>query len=1035
MRPGETSDDRLDAYLDALLRGEEVAPEEFLAQRDARDAADGGATRERALPGWLQDVWRLVNGEADPAAGRAEDPVASDLPCERVGAFRLLRRIGEGGMGRVYLARQMPLGRLCAVKLLRHEHSNSPTAAARLDREGRLLAALRHESLLRVLDAGNEAGAPWIALELVPGRNLDERIADARPSVAEVLRWGVELADGLAHAHAAGIVHRDVKPSNVRITPDGRALLLDFGLARDVTRETLRLTHSFAGTPMYVAPEQLRGAPVDGRCDVYSLGATLYEALVGAPLFEGDSVERVLHAVAHEAPRSLAQRGLRVPSDVETVLAKALEKDPARRYATAAALRDDLRAVLELRPIQARRAGPYRRGLAWARRHRALVATAVVLSFVLAAVFVRDRWRDRAQAGERQREARALVVRARDLIDRYGAGRAAYERASFDLRGSASMAEIEYTSAAEIRRLGPARALVADYEALRVSLEEVPVLLGRAERLDAAASGAVDAWGAYWFQRWMDVRDDEQRALAAHCRARILALDPAGEWAQRVSGRVALTVRAAPGEAAVHLFRVERLSEPAGARYVPRPLGSPDNGNEFGGFALEVSEDRGPLRAGDLIVEVAGGPVRGSVLKARTSEGSRDVLWDRLLAVGDEPCEDLWGARQLVARLCESPAAQPIGHLLQQLQWASQLVGDDASDLDPATWCTPQAAVARGGMEVEVRRGDTRLTLVCPEGVVAHTTGAPLLADTASYVGQTPLEFPASEPGYYVALLVCPGYAPHRVSFHLDHACEHYARGLTLEARLVPSAEAPAGFVRVDVHALGDGVAAFWMQRYEVTTGEYLEFLRSDEARAALAAGALELPLVSAGPMAGSAWPVDAAGHPALPPEIGLDWPILGVSSVGARAYARWFDRVGGYASRGLRADLPTLDEWRWGAFGGDGRAYVHGPTFAPSWVKSRFTRPVPVPEPVGALPLDESPWGIHDLAGSAAEWVHIDDPWRPARGRAVAEPAETVWALCGGAWNLAAAQDFAIGRTRYLAEDDVDVGAGFRLVLREEPR
>lgn len=167
-------------YLDALLRGEEPDPEEFAA-------AHGLGTGP--LPGWLNEVWGLVHGTPREMAGAPLER-STEVPFETVGAFRLLRPIGEGGMGRVYLARQEPLNRLCAVKLLRPEIAGSPTAAARMEREARVVAELSHDSILRVIEAGTYSGCPWIAFELVPGNNLDELLEDELPPIDQVVTWG-----------------------------------------------------------------------------------------------------------------------------------------------------------------------------------------------------------------------------------------------------------------------------------------------------------------------------------------------------------------------------------------------------------------------------------------------------------------------------------------------------------------------------------------------------------------------------------------------------------------------------------------------------------------------------------------------------------------------------------------------------------------------------------------------------------------------------------------------------------------------------
>jgi tetratricopeptide (TPR) repeat protein len=264
-----------------------------------------------------------------------------------------------------------------------------------------------------VIEAGESDGVPWFTMEWVDGRTLAELVdalralelaaerLDAghlallpgvppaegrgRAWVETVCRLTLDVAEALEHAHAAGIVHRDVKPSNVLVDGTGRARLFDFGLARmeDATRVTL--SGDFTGTPGYVAPEQIAGpaAAVDARADVYSLGATMYELLTLRRPFEGTTPAEVLHRIEHTAPVPPRRCNAAVGRDVETVCLTALEKAPADRYASAAAMAADLRAVLELRPISAQGPRWPRRLRRWAGQHRAAAIAALLLVVIV----------------------------------------------------------------------------------------------------------------------------------------------------------------------------------------------------------------------------------------------------------------------------------------------------------------------------------------------------------------------------------------------------------------------------------------------------------------------------------------------------------------------------------------------------------------------------------------------------------------------------------------------------------------------------
>ncbi|MBX3466691.1 MAG: serine/threonine protein kinase [Planctomycetes bacterium] len=257
----------------------------------------------------------------------------------RIGRFIVEAELGRGGMGVVYRALDPASGARVAVKVLLHAEAED---LLRFEREARLLAQARHPAVVSLLELGREQGGrPFVALELVEGESLAARLARGPLPPREAVRLLEPVARALAHAHARGVVHRDVKPENVLIDRDGRAKLSDFGLARrtDAGASRLTATGMILGTPAYMAPEQAAGDPADGRADVWGLGATLHAAVTGAPPFGARAgVLDSLRAVLEDPVVAPSARGVELPPDVEAVLMACLARDPARRFATADAL-------------------------------------------------------------------------------------------------------------------------------------------------------------------------------------------------------------------------------------------------------------------------------------------------------------------------------------------------------------------------------------------------------------------------------------------------------------------------------------------------------------------------------------------------------------------------------------------------------------------------------------------------------------------------------------------------------------------------
>jgi WD40 repeat protein/tRNA A-37 threonylcarbamoyl transferase component Bud32 len=341
--------------------------------------------------------------------------------------YELLEELGRGGMGVVYKARQVKADRLVALKMILAGAHASPVELARFRTEAEAVARLQHPNIVQVHDVGEHGDLPFFSLELCPGGSLARKLAGTPLPPVDAARLVGALARAIQAAHLKGVIHRDLKPANVLLAEDGSPKITDFGLARKLDEAGQTNTGAVMGTPSYMAPEQAagRGKEVGPAADIYALGAVLYECLTGRPPFRAaTALDTIQQVVADEpvAPRVLSPR---VPRDLETICLKCLRKEPAKRYASAADLADDLERFLDGVPVRARRAGAAERAWKWCRRRPAAAALlATLLAAAAASVAVglwftatlkaeRDHARDqegiasteRDRAREKQKEA------------------------------------------------------------------------------------------------------------------------------------------------------------------------------------------------------------------------------------------------------------------------------------------------------------------------------------------------------------------------------------------------------------------------------------------------------------------------------------------------------------------------------------------------------------------------------------------------------------------------------------------------------
>ena len=318
-----------------------------------------------------------LQSDHQPLPAEHGSAIKGASPRPAIPGFELMEKLGEGGMGVVYLARQTGLNRLVAVKMIRGGSGARPDHFARFRIEAEAVARLRHPNIIQIHDIGEVDGLPFVSLELLEGGSLDDRLEGTPQAGRQAAELMATLARAVQVAHDAGIVHRDLKPSNVLFTEDGTPKITDFGLAKRLESDSKQTeSGQIMGSPSYMAPEQARGHAKDvgPPADVYALGAILYEMLTGRPPFKGESpIETVRQVIDDELipPSRLVPR---IARDLETICLKCLNKEPTRRYESARALAEDLERYGNGETIHARRTSVLERAVKWARRRPAAAA-------------------------------------------------------------------------------------------------------------------------------------------------------------------------------------------------------------------------------------------------------------------------------------------------------------------------------------------------------------------------------------------------------------------------------------------------------------------------------------------------------------------------------------------------------------------------------------------------------------------------------------------------------------------------------------
>jgi len=1054
---------------------------------------------------------------------------------ETIGDFRMRRLIGQGGMGIVFEAEQISLGRRVALKLLTPAFSIDDGKVERFQREARSMGSLTHPNLVPVYQVGEENGLHWFAMGLVEGPSLDEllggmrlisrdrfegahirrvlgdRLSTAgaatetveaewppaetgeldRPLAASVTREVVgprapravplmededpgpapsldrdyidtvcgfvaEAAEGLHHAHTHGIVHRDVKPSNLLVeSSSGRVLVTDFGLARESGDDHLTQTGQLAGTPAYMSPEQIEpgGREVERRSDVYSLGVTLYELLTHRLPFRGRTAQELSRRILEASPVPPRKLNPRLSRDLETIVLKAMDPVPEKRYASALEMAEDLRAFLALEPIVARPLDPFTRAVRFVRRRRTVFYSllAALAALLLVAVVVVAGRISTSRAIARHVSAAATLRNGKE----FGAADemivAAEELDATSPRVKRARAELEVARArdhvgesdliaARVRELEDRIAMLrlgiedvgetvapeeTTYE--RAAAEEtkdrltqeltnldrrIDEALNHAERADPALPDIPEVRAEALFLAARDARDRGQEVRFAYLAGLVSKVDRTGRYEEELAGRGTLAVTTDPPGAEVRLYRhVSSLALPhlrgKAPRLVPVPCredGSviePDAGVSLlpGALALRVvatvaggCAERIGLGLGDLVVGVEDLSMGDTLVAGAIAESPVFLQHhlrplDRLLAVDGSPVTCLYDFERVVGKVANAGRDLPLDFLRGEEPISVTVPLAAFGELLRIRPCRIDRALSEmtPGRDVELRvlTGGSRgrvSTVVLPAGRVLGATlvltASPHVPHPESRLGTTPLLLDALPRGSYLAVCGLEGREPVTCPVEVDFGVE-----ASIDVDLFPVGTTPPGFVRIpggktllggDPEAIGPRpeeevhIGDFFLARDEVTWGEYMTFVRTAkrlrrDQRDDLCPDTAD-------------WDEEpGAKNEHRPPYFRQDdHPLYAVTIPKAEAYVAWLNSR--HEDSGIEYFLPSAEQWEKAARGVDGRVFPWGDAFSFHHCKGLMTRPefnrkIAV-EPVGSLVLDESPYGVRDLAGGVREWT-----------------------------------------------------------------
>lgn len=960
--------DRLfDEYLDALLQGQMPKPEEFLQKHGK--AGEELLQRLEAM----YEVMHASNGHKQvPARQEGE----AGLPFERLGEYRLLRKLGGGGMGMVFLAEQESLDRMVALKVIRPEYLHSPTAIERFHREARALAKLQHPNIVTIYGFGEHQGSHFIAMELVPGQSLREVLAETgskQLDARQTIRWIFQIAEALHCIHEAGLLHRDIKPSNIRITAEGQAILVDFGLAKRVGSPVgLTLTESFTGSPAYASPEQIKNAQdLDARTDVYSLGITLYQCLTGQPPYQAESMNAIFHQILNTdppAPRTLLPSLAR---DVEIVTLKAMEKERAQRYASARNFAEDLKALLEFHPIQARSPGKIRLITKWIRRHRGAAAALLTAILAATAILVFNIVQARIDHLEKVRNAEQFVAEARQKVRSYDIARGNLENDERKVRAMFDNFQSQFVPESEVDALNQLEGQVRTAKLQREKLVyEVEELLRSAERLYSKVAGLNQVRAELYLARLHEAFEVSDYAAAKFFEQE---LDRVDDGTLRKKAFPYARIKLLPYPAAdldVYIFKIVSLAEiyPGGEpREVFVPVGDWQPPLPPGTWALRVTEPSGTMRENDLILEIGGYPVEANVLVAKGNDEVQRL--DRLVSVNDIPVKDNYSLR-----LCPLPFKPETGIVPEDRKFAFERgeelytiytpglrnIDVEAKEMDDLA--------RQGGFAAKVFQNGTIKEIILPEGLDVRVTGRPLWiapSNRRKMSASTPWE--KLQPGRYLFLIRKEGFEDIRLPVIAYRGTKQ-----EFSITLIPEGTSPPEFIPIQHRHPHSDSSVFWVMDREITCAEYLKYLNSPSAQKDIASSEklVRVPRSGTNPF----WKSDGESRYAIPEGFRPQWPIIGLSFEDVLAYVEWRTRQARQKGLPYTYYLPTESDYNHFLSGG-GSGFSYGELFRPAWSNTCFSQVKPTIEAVLSYPIDETVTGVYDLCGSSLEfWAEYWD-------------------------------------------------------------